>query len=104
LLNIYEPVSKRFSPKSALICSRSRKAIRPRRINLRNTWSISRIALKVRADASLRVTKVPKFEPVEAKRRSRSSGAQRLDKLGRFEIGSYDFSLMSGLFLIKIKS
>ena len=28
----------------------------------RNTCSISRIALKVSADASLRVTKVPKFE------------------------------------------
>jgi len=31
--------------------------------NHRNTLSISRIALKVSADASLRVTKVPKFEP-----------------------------------------
>jgi len=31
--------------------------------NHRNTWSISRIALKVSADASLRVTKVPKFGP-----------------------------------------
>jgi len=31
--------------------------------NRRNTCSISRIALKVSADASLRVTKVPKFEP-----------------------------------------
>jgi len=28
-----------------------------------NMWNISRIALKVSADASLRVTKVPKFEP-----------------------------------------
>ena len=54
--------------------SRSRKAIRLMRINHpsticrtygagRNTWSISRIALKVSADASLRVTKVPKFSP-----------------------------------------
>ena len=34
--------------------------------NRRNTLSISRIALKVSADASLRVTKVSKFEPVEA--------------------------------------
>jgi hypothetical protein len=31
--------------------------------NHRNTRSISRIALKVSADASLRVTKVPKSEP-----------------------------------------
>jgi len=38
-----EPVSKRLSSKSALICSRSRKAIRLRRINHRNTWSISKI-------------------------------------------------------------
>ena len=53
-----------------------------------NTRSISRIALKVSADASLRVTKVPKFEPVEAKRRSRSSGTQISDERGRFEIGS----------------
>jgi len=29
-----------------------------------------------------------KFEPVEAKRRSRSAGTQILDKRGRFEIGS----------------
>jgi len=29
-----------------------------------------------------------KFEPVEAKRRSRSSGTQISDKKGRFEIGS----------------
>jgi hypothetical protein len=29
-----------------------------------------------------------KFEPVEAKRRSRSSGTKILDKKGRFEIGS----------------
>jgi hypothetical protein len=34
-------------------------------INHSNTCSISRIALKVSADASLRVTKVPKFELVE---------------------------------------
>ena len=58
-----ESVSKRFSTKSALICSISRKAIRLRRINRKNTLSISRIALKVSADASLRVTKVPKFKP-----------------------------------------
>jgi len=31
--------------------------------NHRNILNISRIALKVSADASLRVTKVPKFEP-----------------------------------------
>jgi len=31
--------------------------------NRRNILNISRIALKVSADASLRVTKVPKFEP-----------------------------------------
>ncbi len=31
--------------------------------NHRNIWNISRIALKVSADASLRVTKVPKYEP-----------------------------------------
>ena len=35
-------------------------------------------------------SKVPDFEPVEAKRRSRSSGTQILDKRGRFEIGSLD--------------
>ena len=66
------------------------KAIRLRRINYRNTLSISRIALKVSADASLRVTKVPKFEPVEAKRISRSSGTQISVKKGRFETASID--------------
>ncbi len=39
----------------------------------RNIFDISRIALKVSADASLRVTKVPKNEPVD---KSRSSGTQ----------------------------
>jgi hypothetical protein len=76
--------------------SRSRKAIRQGGLTTPlkysgtgiHTWSISRIALKVSADASLRVTKVPKFEPVEAKRRSCSSGTQILGKRGRFEIGS----------------
>jgi len=48
-------------------------------------WNISRIALKVNADASLRVTKVPKFEPVKAKRRSRSSGTQCLTPV-HFEV------------------
>jgi hypothetical protein len=33
-------------------------------------------------------SKIPDFEPVEAKCRSRSSGTQRLSKLGRLEIGS----------------
>jgi len=47
-------------------------------LKIKDTLSISRIALKVSADASLRVTKVPKFEPVEAKRRSRSSETQIL--------------------------
>ena len=33
--------------------------------NHRNIYNISRIALKLSADASLRVTKVPKFKPDE---------------------------------------
>ncbi len=45
-------------------------------INHRNTLSILRIALKLHF--------VPKFEPVEAKRRSRSSGTPGLGKRGRF--------------------
>ena len=49
----YEPVSKRFS---------LFKVKEGENFSHRNTWSISRIALKVSADASLRVTKVPKFE------------------------------------------
>jgi len=51
--------------------------------NHRNTWSISRIALKVSADASLRVTKVPKFES-DADIGQISADFER----GRFEIGS----------------
>ena len=54
-----------------------------RRISRRNTWSISRIALKVSADASLRVTKVPKFKP-DAEIGQVSADFER----GRFEIGS----------------
>ncbi|MBW1820613.1 MAG: hypothetical protein JRI92_02440 [Deltaproteobacteria bacterium] len=63
--------------------SRSRKAIRLRRINHRNTCSISRIAIKVSADASLRVTKVPKFES-DADIGQISADFER----ERFEIGS----------------
>ena len=45
--------------------------------------SILRIALKVSADASLRVTKVPKFEP------DTEIGQISADfEMGRFEIGS----------------
>jgi len=54
--------------------------------NRRNTLSISRIALKVSADASLRVTKVPKFEP-DATIGQISADFER----GRFEIGSNDY-------------
>jgi len=51
--------------------------------NHRNTCSISRIALKVSADASLRVTKVPKFES-DADIGQISADFER----ERFEIGS----------------
>jgi len=44
-IDMYEPVSKCSISKSPLICSRSRKAIRLRRINHKNTWSISRIKI-----------------------------------------------------------
>jgi hypothetical protein len=47
--------------------SSSRKPIRLRRINYRNTLNILRIALKLHC--------VPKFEPVD---KSRSSGTQKL--------------------------
>jgi len=39
-------------------------------------------------------SKIPDFEPVEAKRRSRSSGTQISDKRGRFEIGSVLFDII----------
>jgi len=48
--------------------------------------SISRIALKVSADASLRVTKVPEFEP-NAEIWQISADFER----GRFEIGSGEY-------------
>ena len=58
--------------------------------------SISRIALKVSADASLRVTKVPKFEPDPREigyafhRAGAEIGHVSADfERGRFEIGSY---------------
>ncbi len=90
---IFEVSAYLFEIKSKIPDFERGKAIPLRRINHRcsvvnalgvNTRSISRIALKVSADASLRVTKVPKFEPVEAKRRSRASGTKISDKRGRF--------------------
>ena len=68
--------------------SKSRKAIRLRRINHKNTWSISKIALKVSADASLRVTKVPKFSPDVALGQI-SADFER----GCFETASYGLAL-----------
>ena len=84
----FEVCAYLFEIKSKIPDFERGKAIRLRRINRKNTLSISRIALKVSADASLRVTKVPKFRPVEAKRRSSSSGTQISGKRGCFEIGS----------------
>jgi len=73
-LKMREPVSKRFS---------LFKVKEGENFNHRNTWSISRIALKVSADASLRVTKVPKFEP------DAEIGQISADfEMGRFETGS----------------
>jgi len=66
---ISEAVSKCSISKSTLICSRSRKA-------------------KILTGGIHGVFRGLKFEPVEAKRRSRSSGTQISDKRGRFEIGS----------------
>ena len=57
-------------------CSILLKAKKGENFNHRNTLSILRIALKLHF--------VPKFEPVEAKRRSRSSGTPGLGKRGRY--------------------
>jgi len=58
----------------------SRKTIRLRRINHRNTLSISKIALKLHC--------VPKFEPDVPPRGGRQISADF--EMERFEIGSYD--------------
>ncbi|MBW2607047.1 MAG: hypothetical protein JRD05_05360 [Deltaproteobacteria bacterium] len=80
------PLTAGFEIKSKIPDFERGKAIRLRRINHWNTWSISRIALKLHC--------VPKFEPVEAKRRSPLIGDADIGQIsadferGRFEIGS----------------
>jgi len=77
-MSLFQNVSARSLRLSVQVQGR-----RGENFNHRNTCSISRIALKVSADASLRVTKVPKFEP------DAEIGQISADfELGRFEIGS----------------